>query len=131
MSFSDCSKAPNVVSNSWGGGQGDTFYDSVIKAWQTAKVVPVFSQGNSGPACGTGNSPGDNPNVIAAGSTTATDNISAFSSRGPSRRGGVKPDVSAPGTDIRSTWHSSDTAYNTYSGTSMVRPYMRFRIFYT
>jgi len=119
----NCNLAPNLVSNSWGGGQGSTWYNSVINAWRSANIVPLFSQGNSGPSCGSANSPADNTNVIAVGSTTSADGISSFSSRGPSVGGAVKPDISAPGSDVRSAWYTSDTAYNTISGTSMACPH--------
>ncbi len=55
----DCSRAPRLVSNSWGGNQGDTWYDSAIAAWQTADIIPIFSIGNDGPGCGTAGSPGN------------------------------------------------------------------------
>ena len=60
----DCSKAPHVVSNSWGGGRGNTFYNDVIVAYHAAGVVPVFSIGNTGPACSTARSPGDRKSVV-------------------------------------------------------------------
>ncbi|ODN02590.1 Bacillopeptidase F [Orchesella cincta] len=119
----NCNQAPDLVSNSWGGGQGDTWYNSVISAWHTAGIIPLFSQGNSGPACGTANSPGDATNVLGVGSTTSADGVSSFSSRGPTTRGNLKPDISAPGTNVRSAWYTSDTAYNTISGTSMACPH--------
>jgi len=118
----NCAQAPDLVSNSWGGGQGDTWYNSIVASWHSAGIIPLFSQGNSGPACGTANSPADG-NVIAVGSTTNADGISSFSSRGPAVRGGVKPDISAPGSDIRSAWYTGDSAYNTISGTSMACPH--------
>jgi len=119
----NCNLAPNLVSNSWGGGQGSTWYNSIITAWRNAGIIPLFSQGNSGPACGSANSPADNLNVIAVGSTTSADGVSDFSSRGPRIGGGVKPDVSAPGSNIRAAWYTSDTAYNIISGTSMACPH--------
>ncbi|KAJ0390617.1 hypothetical protein ATCC90586_010401 [Pythium insidiosum] len=93
----DCSKAPKVVSNSWGGGQGDTFYDGAISAWQAAGIIPIFANGNEGPACKTASSPGDNKNVIAVGATDVNDGLGSFSSKGPSVGGLLKPEVSAPG----------------------------------
>jgi len=120
----DCDQAPDLCSNSWGGGQGDTWYEPIISAWRSAGIVPVFAQGNSGPSCGTANSPGDSANVIGVGATTATDGIASFSSLGPARSGAVKPDVSAPGQNVRSAWYTSDTAYNTISGTSMACPHV-------
>ncbi len=44
----DCSKAPQVVTNSWGYDRGDTFYVSVIDAWVAAGIIPVFALGNNG-----------------------------------------------------------------------------------
>jgi len=119
----DCSKAPHLVSNSWGGGRGATFYREVINAWHAAGIVPLFSNGNSGPLCSSANSPADDPNVIGVGSTTITDALSSFSSKGPAVSGAIKPDVSAPGSDIYSAHHLSDTAYASFSGTSMSCPH--------
>lgn len=39
----DCSKAPHVINNSWGGGQGADWFDVVIEAWHQAGIIPVFS----------------------------------------------------------------------------------------
>ncbi|CAL8090440.1 unnamed protein product [Orchesella dallaii] len=44
----DCSKAPHLSSNSWGGGRGDLWYEPVTEAWIAAGIVPLFSIGNSG-----------------------------------------------------------------------------------
>jgi len=126
-SAEDCNQAPHIVSNSWGGGQGDTFYNGVIEAWQGAGIIPVFAMGNAGPLCSTANSPGDQDGVIAVGSTTAANGCSSFSSKGPAVAGGsleMKPDVCAPGTDIRSSYHTGDAAYYSMSGTSMATPHV-------
>lgn len=42
-----CAGLPRVVSNSWGGGQGDDFYKDIIKLWHMNNIVPVFAIGNS------------------------------------------------------------------------------------
>ncbi|ODM92449.1 Serine protease AprX [Orchesella cincta] len=123
-SNADCDQAPNLVSNSWGGGQGATFYNAVINAWRAANIVPIFAQGNAGPSCATANSPGDSSSVIGVGATTAADGIASFSSLGPAVGGGVKPDVSAPGQNVRSAWSTSDESYSTISGTSMAAPHV-------
>jgi len=120
----DCNLAPDVSSNSWGGAAGGTWYDGVIRAWHAAGVVPVFASGNSGPSCRTTLSPGDAADVIAVGATTSTDAIASFSSRGPSNVGArQKPLISAPGNQVRSAGHTSDTAFATMSGTSMACPH--------
>ena len=48
--------------------------------------------------------------------------IAYFSSLGPSDDGRIKPDIVANGIDLYSTVDTSDTAYDTYSGTSMATP---------
>ncbi|GAB9477672.1 hypothetical protein Gpo141_00014792, partial [Globisporangium polare] len=120
----DCSKAPNLVSNSWGGGQGDSFYQAAVDAWVAAGIIPIFANGNDGPACTTANSPGDYANVIAVGATDSTDALASFSSKGPSKGGLLKPEVSAPGYNVRSSWNTGNSAYNTISGTSMATPHV-------
>lgn len=120
----DCSRAPNLVSNSWGGGSGNEWYKETVDAQRTAGIVPLFSQGNSGPSCGSARSPGDYDNLIGVGSTTELNELSYFSSVGPTTIGGrIKPDVAAPGSDVFSAYHTGDNAYASMSGTSMACPH--------
>ncbi|XP_035707656.1 thermitase isoform X2 [Folsomia candida] len=90
----------HIVSNSWGGTAGVTWYDSIITAWRAAGMIPIFSVGDSGSTCRTVTYPGDSENVITIGASAATDAIAAFSSRGPTLTGNVKPDFVAPGHSI-------------------------------
>ena len=121
----DCSKAPHVINNSWGGGQGSMWYKPVVDAWRAAGIIPVFSQGNSGlDGCGSANSPGDYSNVIGVGNTRTGDRISSGSSLGPSVNGLMKPDISAPGTDIQSAYINGDRDLATLTGTSMAAPHV-------
>lgn len=78
----NCSLAPKVVSNSWGGDGSSPWYDEVIASWHRAGIIPVFSIGNSGPDCNTAGTPGERPRVIGVGSTNQNETISSFSSRG-------------------------------------------------
>jgi uncharacterized repeat protein (TIGR01451 family) len=55
------------------------------------------------------------------GATTSDDEITDFSSRGPSPWGKIKPEVSAPGKDVLSTLPGG--TYGEYSGTSMAAPH--------
>lgn len=94
-----------------------------MKSWRAAGIIPVFANGNSGPQCGTVNSPGDYSDVIGVGASAVDDTLASFSSVGPSRRGIIKPDVSAPGLNVRSAWHTSDSSFKSISGTSMATPH--------
>jgi subtilisin family serine protease len=80
---------------------------------------------------------GGNSAVVSVGSTTNTDALSSFSSKGPVTwqnvspfndyaynpgMGLIRPDVVAPGTGILSLTHNSNHSYTTKSGTSMATP---------
>jgi subtilisin family serine protease len=120
----DCTKAPDVVNNSWGGGGGDNWYISYVRAWQAAGIIPVFSAGNSGSNCNTMGSPGDYPNVYGIGAISINDTLASFSSKGPGIFKPQKPDFVAPGDNVRSSTNSSDTSYGNLSGTSMAAPHV-------
>src|SRR5207244_1897933 len=81
---------------------------------------------NSGPGCSTVNDP---PAIYEAAFSTGaidiTNTIASFSSRGPVTRDGsnrLKPNLSAPGVNVRSSYSTSDTTYANLSGTSMAGP---------
>jgi hypothetical protein len=119
----DSDKRPQVVNNSWGGPGGSIIFEDVIESWRAAGIVPVFSAGNEGSGCGTLGSPGDNIPSFNVGSTTSSDGISSFSSRGPNPfTGRPGPEVSAPGDGIGSSVPGNN--YNVFSGTSMAAPHV-------
>ena len=132
----DPAAAPDVINNSWGCDvdEGcDAFATEamrlVVESVRAAGIVPVVSAGNSGSACSTvSNPPAIYDASFTVGSTTSTDAISSFSSRGPvtidaSNR--MKPDISAPGDNIRSSTRTSTTSYEGgWSGTSMAGPHV-------
>jgi hypothetical protein len=118
----DCTKAPHLTSNSWGGGGGDSWFDEVIHNWHVAGIIPVFSAGNNGGSCNTLGSPGDR-NVIGVAASDVNDEIAYFSSRGPGQWW-FKPDIAAPGLDVLSAWYDGDNSFNTISGTSMACPHV-------
>ncbi|TDH66207.1 hypothetical protein CCR75_004783 [Bremia lactucae] len=121
----DPSKAPHVISNSWGTIQGSTYFQPSLDAWRAARIIPVFSAGNSGRrGCGSIATPGDSPMVLTVGATDRRDGLGSFSSLGPTADGLVKPDISAPGVGIRSAWKGNDNEYMTISGTSMATPHV-------
>jgi subtilisin family serine protease len=114
---------PDVVSNSWGGAGDNGFYQGVVDAWVAAGIVPVFSGGSSGPSCGTIGAPASYVNSYGVGAFDMSHAIASFSSRGPSPFGGeTKPNITAPGVNIRSSVPGD--AYTIYTGTSMATPHV-------
>jgi hypothetical protein len=82
----------------------------------------VVSVGNDGPACGTVTAPPANyDTVFSVGAATNEGQIVGFSSRGPAD-GLVKPDVTAPGEQVRSS--VSGGGYGYAGGTSMAGPHV-------
>jgi subtilisin family serine protease len=113
---------PNVVNNSWGGGGQNPWFRDIVTAWVAAGMFPVFSNGNSGPSCGTAGSPADYAESYAVGSHNSAGAISSFSSRGSAASALVKPDIAAPGEGVRSSVPGN--AYGVLSGTSMAGPHV-------
>jgi subtilisin family serine protease len=127
-----------AIGNSWGNGDGTYIHWwPIVLNWQTLGVLPVFSNGNAGPGAGTVGSPGSYPLSIGIGSTNSSDAVSSYSSRGPSPNidpynnplywyystwNLLKPDVSAPGENVRSSLNTG--GYGTMSGTSMASPHV-------
>ena len=137
----DPSKAPDVVNNSWGCVEAcaPPLLRDMVEASRAAGIFYVVSAGNDNQfffgatmACNTINFPlAVYDAAFTVGSTEATaDRISYFSSLGPvadNVRDGVlykKPDIVAPGSNIRSATAASDTSYASLSGTSMAGPHV-------
>ncbi len=112
----DPAKAPNIVLGMWGSSSCDPSFQPILDTLRAANILAVFAPGGSGPECGVVGSPGDLPITLAAGATDQNDVISSFSARGPSCYGTVKPDVAAPGVNIRSS--ATSGGYEVWSGTS-------------
>jgi subtilisin family serine protease len=123
----DPTKAPDLVSNSWGNSNGASLsYIDAWKAFEAAGIIPVVAAGNSGRPNTVG-APGSYPQSITVGATDINDKVASFSSRGPSKIKDAdgnfipKPDISAPGKDIISAGMSGNQ-YVKMSGTSMATP---------
>jgi len=146
MYFSDAMQAINwsifgnaddadVISFSFGGppryhSSFEPFLDAIAN---DLDITVVVAAGNSGPGFGTVGEPANAFNVLAVGNTddnntvTRTDDeLLSSSSRGPSIDGRIKPDISAPGTNIMSAnnnWESEDD-FVSMTGTSMATPHI-------
>lgn len=127
------SKAPHVINNSWGCPTSEGCNTSNFSTMQTAVnnlraagVVVVVSAGNDGSGCNTITTPAAIfEGSFSVGSTTSSDAMSSFSSRGNVTVDGsnrIKPNVSAPGSNIRSS--VPGTGYSSMSGTSMAGPHV-------
>jgi subtilase family serine protease/subtilisin family serine protease len=119
----DPANAPDVVNSSWGLDPALCFLDfrADVQALRAAGIVPIFAAGNSGPGAASILAPGSYPESFAVGSTDFYDDISFFSSEGPSPcDGATKPNISAPGEFILSTFPGGD--YIFLDGTSMATP---------
>src|SRR6266545_2721797 len=113
--------APDVVNNSWGANVYDPWYQQIVEAWVAAGIFPAFANGNAGPGCGTSGSPGVYTASYSSGAFAPNDTIAYFSSRGPAPDGTVKPNIAAPGVDVRSSVPGN--GYASLSGTSMASPH--------
>lgn len=121
-------KAPDVVNNSWGGGPGlDDWYKDVVNAWRAADIFPEFSAGNTdlfNPG-GEGSiaNPANYQEAFATGATDQDNKLGSFSLQGPSPYGVMKPDIVAPGVNIRSSIPGKGYE-DGWNGTSMAGPHV-------
>lgn len=123
--------APDVINNSWGCTTSEGCTDpsmllTVVQNVRAAGILTVHSAGNSGPGCGSISEPAAiYDESFTVGNTTNTDTIAGNSSRGPvtiDGSGRPKPDISAPGSNIRSSTPNGN--YSNLSGTSMAAPHV-------
>ena len=95
----------------------------MFQAWVASGIFPAFSNGNAGPGCSSAGVPGAYVDSYAAGAYDINNVIADFSSRGPSGfDGGMKPNISAPGVNVRSSVPGN--GYDVFSGTSMASPHV-------
>ncbi|CAH1782446.1 unnamed protein product [Owenia fusiformis] len=91
--------------------------NNAVKAAVDEGIVDVVSAGNDNvDACS--DSPAKEPSAITVASSTNSDSRSVFSNYG------TCVDIYAPGSNIYSASYTSDSAYETRSGTSMAAPHV-------
>lgn len=107
---------PAVLNLSLGGGASSSL-DAAVDRAITDNISVVVAAGNSNvDACTV--SPARASNAITVGATTSTDARASYSNFGACL------DLFAPGSSILSTYHTSNTATSTLSGTSMASPHV-------
>ncbi|HEY3037265.1 MAG TPA: S8 family serine peptidase [Pyrinomonadaceae bacterium] len=124
---------PHVINNSWGcpfseGCVTRAELETIVNNTEAAGIFVEVSAGNSGSGCSTVSDP---PAIYSASFSTGAIDINnvlaSFSSRGPSTfytPNLLKPNISAPGVNVRSSTRTSDTTYGNLSGTSMAGPHV-------
>ena len=124
--------APDVINNSWGCPTSEGCTDpnvllTVVQNLVAAGIVSAHSAGNSGSSCSTISEPAAiYDKSFTVGATNSNDAIADFSSRGPVSVDGSnrsKPDISAPGVNIRSSVPGGGYKSG-WSGTSMAGPHV-------
>jgi len=115
-------KGVKIINASYGSSVYSKAEYDAIKAARAKGVIFVAAAGNDTLNTDHGN---DYPagyaldNIVTVAATDDTDALADYSNYGP---GTV--DLAAPGSDIFSTYYSSDTSYATMSGTSMATPHV-------
>jgi subtilisin family serine protease len=104
-----------------------TLCDEVVQQYG---IVVCAAAGNAGPGTSTVGSPGCARWVITIGAVDDADNVTNFSSRGPTADGRIKPDIVFPGDGIVAAQANGtqlgavvEPGYVRLSGTSMATPH--------
>lgn len=120
----DASKRPHIVNNSWGttAPSDAPLMEDISQAWAASGIFGVWANGNNGSACQTSGSPGSRVINYSVGAYDAANAIAGFSSRGAGQDGESKPNISAPGVNVRSS--SPGDGYTQLNGTSMATPHV-------
>ncbi|MGH7459244.1 MAG: S8 family peptidase [Longimicrobiaceae bacterium] len=107
-----------AVANMSLGGPASSSLDDAVENSIAAGVTYAVAAGNDYGADACDSSPARVPTALTVGSSTSSDDRSSFSNIGTCL------DIFAPGSSITSAWHTSDSATNTISGTSMASPHV-------
>ena len=123
----DPAKRPHVINNSWGQtveGDFNDFFRAIDEAWSAAGIFSVWASGNTSPyaACDTVSSPGAAESAYSVGAYDSDGRLGSFSRKGEGENGRIKPEISAPGVNVRSSYPNN--SYVEASGTSMAAPHV-------
>ncbi len=110
-------RKPAVANMSLGASGTNATLETAVRNSIASGVVYALASGNSNSnACNF--TPARTPEAITVNASTNTDARASFSNYG------TCSDIFAPGQNITAPWHTSDTATNTISGTSMASPHV-------
>jgi subtilisin family serine protease len=121
----DASKRPNIINNSWGSTLPSTapFMEDISIAWEESGIFGVWANGNSGEfGCNSSGSPGSRIINYSVGAYDINNNPASFSGRGAGQDGEIKPNLAAPGVNVRSSVPGDN--YQNFNGTSMATPHV-------
>jgi len=113
------------INMSLGGGRSQTMNDLVDSVVESGMPVVVAAGNSNADACNT--SPASAPKAYTVGSTAldgSGGNENQNDVRSPFSNWGRCVDIFGPGSAVLSCWHSSNSAINTISGTSMASPHV-------
>jgi subtilisin family serine protease len=113
--------SPAVANMSLGGGKSAALDQAVANSIASGVTYAIAAGngdilGRAQNACNS--SPADVPAAITVSATDDTDTKASWANIG------TCVDIFAPGVNITSSWHTSNTATNTISGTSMATPHV-------
>ncbi len=136
-----------IAGMEWAVEQGAQIVNMSLGGYDTPEIEPleeavnrlsaekgtlfVVAAGNSGPNASTVGSPGTADAALTVGAVDDQNQIAEFSSRGPTKAGTLKPDLTAPGVGIVAALHSDGKigppvaeGYTSLDGTSMATPHV-------
>ncbi|HLM68065.1 MAG TPA: S8 family serine peptidase, partial [Longimicrobium sp.] len=107
---------PAVANMSLGGGANQSVDDAASRLSDAGVFVAIAAGNDNANACNY--SPARAARTTTVAASTSTDAKSSYSNHGSC------VEIYGPGSSITSSWHTSSTATNTISGTSMASPHV-------
>ncbi|GII91927.1 carboxypeptidase regulatory-like domain-containing protein [Sinosporangium siamense] len=115
--------APDVVNNTWSDWGIDSWSSPLIDAWIAAGIFPAFTSSTYTPHyCKTVHSPAAGANAYTVGLIDQADKAWANSSRGSGQNDEVKPNLTAPGLNVRTS--TADGGYEVSGGDFAAVPHV-------